>query len=242
MTRIAILKTGSTYPALSERYGDFEDWFQAALAGNDSNRLDIHTIHVAEGDEPGDPGQWDGVIVTGSPALVSERAPWSEVTAQWLAMAVKAGRPVLGVCYGHQLLAHALGGKVGYHPDGRESGTFLVRLNGKAASDPLMSGLPECFPAQLTHLQSVLELPPGATLLASSDHEPHQAFRYGDHVWGVQFHPEFSAEVMRAYLEVQTPALQKEGLDPQALINAVTATPDAGSLLPRFAERVMQRP
>lgn len=241
MARIALLKTGSTYPALSERYGDFEDWFQAALNSRGADTLEIHTIHVAEGEMPGDPGQWDGVVITGSPAMVSDRAPWSESTARWLAKAIEAGLPVLGVCYGHQLLAHALGGKVGYHPDGRESGTFTVRLNSDAASDPLLGTLPDRFPAQLTHLQSVLELPPGATLLASSEHEPHQAFRYGDQAWGVQFHPEFSAEVMQAYLAVQTPALQEEGLDPQRLIRAVTATPEAGSLLPRFAELVIQR-
>lgn len=243
MPRLAILKTGSTYPAIQQRFGDFEQWFTAGLGAADGaglEELEIRTVRVAEGEDPGLPEQWDGIIITGSPAMVSDKAPWSEATAQWLAMAVEAGIPVLGVCYGHQLLAHALGGKVGYHPGGRESGTFSVQLNQNAAGDPLLGTLPDCFPAQLTHLQSVLELPPTATLLASSDHEPHQAFRVGRQAWGVQFHPEFSAEVMRAYLDVQSPSLRTEGLDPAALVDAVTDTPAAASLLQTFLTRIVQ--
>lgn len=237
MKRVVILKTGSTYPAIAETFGDFEDWFIAGL----SSELDLTVVNVSGDDSPGEVSQWDGIVVTGSPAMVSEREPWSERTAQWLADAVGQGKPVLGVCYGHQLLAHALGGKVGYHPEGRESGTFEVRLNEQAVNDPLLGSLPKAFPAQLTHLQSVLELPATATLLASSDHEPHQAFRVGDCAWGVQFHPEFNAPIMRSYLEVQTPALREEQLDARALIDGVQDTPIASSLLRRFSDLVLAK-
>lgn len=235
MRRVVILKTGNTYPAISEVFGDFEDWFIAGL----SPELDLTVVNVAADEDPGNIGDWDGIVVTGSPAMVSDREPWSERTAQWLAAAVAQGKPVLGVCYGHQLLAHALGGKVGYHPGGRESGTFEVRLNDQASDDPLLGTLPQTFPAQLTHLQSVLELPAEATLLASSEHEPHQAFRIGDCAWGLQFHPEFNAPIMRSYLEVQAPALRDEQLDAEALIAGVRDTPEATSLLRRFSERVL---
>ncbi|MCG8518169.1 MAG: glutamine amidotransferase [Pseudomonadales bacterium] len=234
MSRVVILKTGQSYPAIIEQFSDFEDWFIAGL----SPELELTVINVTEDQDPGQIDDWDGIVVTGSPAMVSERAPWSERTARWLAQAVAQDKPVLGVCYGHQLLAHALGGEVGYHPGGRESGTFEVRLNEAGEADPLLGSLPRAFPAQLTHLQSVLSLPTGATLLASSDHEPHQAFRVGDRAWGVQFHPEFTAPVMRAYLGVQAPALATEGLSPQALIDGVIDTPEAASLLQRFSALV----
>lgn len=81
--------------------------------------------------------------------------------------------PALGICYGHQLLGHALGGTVGNHPDGGEFGTVEVRLLPEAAADPLFAGLPAVFPAQLFHRQSVLYLPSGAQVLASSQREPH---------------------------------------------------------------------
>ena len=94
---------------------------------------------------------------------------------------------------------------------------------------------------KVTHRQSVLKLPDSAVLLARNSYEPHQAFRIGPCAWGVQFHPEFTDEVMAAYLEVQTPDLEKENLDAAALKAAVTAAPEANGLLGRFAELVRRR-
>src|SRR3546814_6485680 len=93
--------------------------------------------------------------------------------------------------YGHQLLAHALGGEVGDNPNGRKMGTVAVDLLPAAADDPLFTGLPDRFLAQATHQQSVLRAPEGATVLARSDHDDCHAFRWGEAAWGVQFHPEF---------------------------------------------------
>ncbi|MBD3640245.1 MAG: glutamine amidotransferase [Marinobacter sp.] len=235
--RVLILKTGTTYSDIRARFGDFEDWFIRGLCPD----LALTVMDLPHGDEPGDPSEWDGVVVTGSPAMVSDREAWSEKAAAWLAKAVTAGIPVLGVCYGHQLLAHALGGEVGYHPDGRETGTRVVELLPEAGHDPLFNSLPPRFRAQLTHKQSVLRLPPGTILLGRSDFEPHQSFRVGHCAWGVQFHPEFSDAVMRAYLEVQAPELDKEGLDAHALLNEVAPAPEASSLLQRFSELVIER-
>lgn len=234
--RVVILKTGTTYPSIREAHGDFEDWFVRGL----SSELDLTVVNVEQGELPGDPGQWDGVVVTGSPAMVSDRADWSENTARWLAQVVGRRIPVLGVCYGHQLLAHALGGEVGYHPEGRETGTRTIELNAEAQADPLFNELPRSFKAQLTHKQSVLALPPGAVLLGRSDFEPHQAFRIGECAWGVQFHPEFSDAVMTDYLKVQSPDLLAENLDPQALLAETEPAPVAASLLQRFSALVIR--
>ncbi|MBW0149004.1 glutamine amidotransferase [Marinobacter arenosus] len=233
--RVVILKTGTTYPTIREVSGDFEDWFVRGL----SNELALTVVNVEQGDVPGNAHDWDGIVVTGSPAMVSDRASWSEATAQWLAGAVDQRIPVLGVCYGHQLLAHALGGEVGYHPEGRETGTKTIELLPVAESDLLFAGLPATFKAQLTHKQSVLGLPPGAVLLGRSQFEPHQAFRVGDCAWGVQFHPEFTDAIMTAYLGVQAPELAAENLDPDALLAAVEPAPVASSLLQRFSDLVI---
>lgn len=237
MPRVVILKTGTTYPALRETFGDFDSWFVARLAPE----LNVHVVDVTADDLPGLPEDWDGIVITGSPAMVSDRAAWSERTAGWLAEAVRAEVPVLGVCYGHQLLAHALGGEAGYHPGGRETGTHKVELLDAAMDDPLFKGLPRQFPAQLTHRQSALRLPENAVLLGRNEFEAHQAFRVGPCAWGVQFHPEFSSEVMRAYLKVQAPDLEKEGLDADGLLANVVDAPEASSLLDRFSQFVMNR-
>lgn len=235
--RVVILKTGTTYPSLKAHFGDFEAWFARGL----SSDLELTVINVEQGETAGSPEQWDGIVVTGSPAMVSDRDPWSEEAAHWLASAVSKQVPVLGVCYGHQLLAHALGGEVGYHPDGRETGSQRIELLPAASSDALFQNLPNTFNAQLTHKQSVLSLPPGAVLLGRSDFEPHQAFRIGESAWGVQFHPEFSDAIMKAYLEVQAPDLKAEKLNPEALIAAVETAPEASSILGKFSQLVLQQ-
>lgn len=236
MRSLVIIKTGQTYPDIRAELGDFEDWFMAGLR-HPALTLSVHNPIV------GDPlpTEADGIVITGSPAMVSDREPWSEQTADWLRKMIQLDTPVLGVCYGHQLLAHAFGGEVGYRPQGREMGTLSVRLQDPAGGDALFSSFPNEFLAHLTHRQSVLQLPPGAIRLAGSDQEMNQAFRIGSAAWGVQFHPEFTVPVMRAYLSRLGPDLQREGLDPQALSDSITETPQASALLARFASLVAQR-
>ena len=138
---------------------------------------------------------------------------------------------MFGVCYGHQLLAHALGGKVGYNPTGSELGTQTVELLPPAAGDQLLDGLPASFPAQMLHAQTVLQPPPGAAVLARSDQDPHQMFRVGPNVFSTQFHPEFGPDFVRAHGTL--PAQVHGGKPGRARPAAnVRATPVAGGAAP----------
>lgn len=230
---LLILKTGNTHPHIRDRLGDFDDWIAAGLRAGGAAAL---SVHDAQTDGPPPPPRgFSGVVLTGSHAMVSERAPWSEALVPWLQEAVRAGTPLLGICYGHQLLAHALGGEVTHHPDGVEIGTVTVERHAASAEDPLLGGLPQRFAVQAVHWQSVRSLPTEAVLLASSAHEAHHAFRVGERAWGVQFHPEFSDEALRAYLDGLGPTLAKEGLDAAQIAEALKPTPEAASVLPRFA-------
>lgn len=175
-----------------------------------------------------------GVIITGSGAMVSDREPWSEVTAAWIREVHAAGTPLLGVCYGHQLIAHAFGGRVDYHPDGREMGTHAIERLEAAHDDPLFGNAPPAFNAQLTHRQSVLEVPTEAVVLARSTHDACQAFRIGERTWGVQFHPEFSTAAMRGYIAARGADLRQEGNCPRELGTRVRAAPHARAVLRRF--------
>jgi GMP synthase-like glutamine amidotransferase len=152
-----ILETGDPVMPL-RRHGGFGHWIRiaAGLAGGEFVARRVHA-----GDELPDHHGWAGVLVSGSGAMVTDRADWSERAADWLRHAHARGLPMLGICYGHQLIAHALGGEVDWHPAGREMGTVEVRLEPGAQADPLFAGLPERFPAQTSHLQTVLQgLPP----------------------------------------------------------------------------------
>ncbi|RKR67026.1 GMP synthase (glutamine-hydrolysing) [Acidovorax sp. 94] len=232
-----IIKTGDTLPAQRARYGDFEDWIAGGLnQAPASTQLALQTLDARTATAWPEPGQIAGVVVTGSPAMVTDREPWSERTAAWLASVVAARVPVLGICYGHQLLAHALGGEVARHPAGLEIGTVAVQRLAGAEGDTLLGHLPARFGAQVVHEQTVQRLPPGAVALAANAHEPHHAFRVGPCAWGVQFHPEFSDAVMRDYVACFAPALQRAGMDVAALEQGVQATPESASLLARFAQ------
>jgi len=235
VAKLLIVKTGNTVPSLISAGEDFEDWIIAGC-GLASEQFDVVSVH--QGATLPAPGQHAGVIVTGSPAYVTDREPWSEGAGGFLREALRQEIPILAICYGHQLLAHALGGKVDFHPGGREIGTVKVTLTGEAARDPLFADLPAEFPAHVSHSQSVLELPKGAVLLAYNAFEPHHAFRVGRQAWGVQFHPEFSERVIRAYLTDRRQQLLLEGLDPGQLAREVQPTAMAGSLLGRFAQLV----
>ena len=232
---LLIVKTGSAIHQAAE-HGDFEDWITTGMGLNGQR---IRVCRVDEGEElPGVTGL-AGVVVTGSAAMVTDHLGWSERTADWLREAVPAGLPVLGICYGHQLLAHALGGDVADDPSGREIGTVEVKRVESAGSDPLFDALPSVFDAQATHEQSVVALPREALLLAESSHPACHAFRVGECAWGVQFHPEFNGEVMKSYLRARSPILREEGLDPDALLDGVRPAPEATGVLRRFSEVVI---
>jgi GMP synthase (glutamine-hydrolysing) len=216
---------------MAARCGDFEDWIIARL---DRSAAPIETVCPYAGESLPASISLGGIIITGSHDMVTEKHPWSEKTAGWIKQAVEAQIPLLGVCYGHQLLAHAMGGVVGDNPGGKEIGTVAIRLNRQGLQDRLFDKMPATFPAQACHSQSVLQLPAGATLLASSDLDPHHAFVIGRRAWGVQFHPEFNAAVLRHYIQRFSAELCQQGDDVAQLLLAVRETPQSEGLLRRF--------
>ena len=232
-----ILETGKPVAPM-RRHGDFAHWIRVAAG---LSRDEAVVVDVEHGEPLPSREGFAGAIVTGSGAMVTDRLDWSEATAAWLRDAAHAGLPLFGICYGHQLLAHALGGEVGDNPQGREMGTLEVELLPAASDDALFDVLPTRFAAQLTHLQSVLRAPEGAHVLARSAGDPCQAFRWGESAWGVQFHPEFSATHMRGYIQARKVALQREGLDPKAMLAGIGAAPEARRVLRRFIHVVRER-
>ncbi|MCI1711768.1 MAG: glutamine amidotransferase [Chiayiivirga sp.] len=231
-----ILETGTPLPAL-RRHGGFAHWIRVAAGLHARQTV---TCRVADGEPLPTAEGWRGVLITGSGAMVTERRPWSEASASWLREAGARGVPLFGICYGHQLLAHAFGGEVGDNPQGREMGTATVELHDPARHDPLFGTMPARFAAQTTHLQTVLAPPPGATVLARSSRDACQAFRLGEHTWGVQFHPEFSSTMMRGYIAGRAAALHAEGTDARHLHRAVRPTPLARRVLARFVRHAQR--
>jgi GMP synthase (glutamine-hydrolysing) len=177
------------------------------------------------------------VFITGSALSVTEELPWKDAVSARLRELVKAEVPVLGICFGHQLLAHALGGRVSLNPNGREMGSTQLTL---LEDDELLGGR-SSFIVNNTHVDSVLELPPGARALGRTSREPHAAIRFGPSAWGVQFHPEFDAEVLRDYFVTRRPTLLAEGFDIEAGERGLVDAPAAARVIGRFLELAKAR-
>lgn len=231
VTTLLLLQTGTPPEGLRETQGDLPVWFAAALGALAAT---MRVIRVFEGAPLPPPDAGTAAIITGSWSMVTDRAPWSEALAEWVRSAMALEAPLFGVCYGHQFMAHALGGQVGFHPKGREIGSQTITLRPEAVDDPLLSAAPARFTAQLTHMQTVIVPPRGVRVLARSDHDPHQILRYGPRAISTQFHPEFTPEIMAGVIRSRVDALQEEGADPEALLAAVQDAPIPRKLLRDF--------
>jgi GMP synthase (glutamine-hydrolysing) len=172
---------------LAGRLAEFVGWVREALG---DAPMPVVVLDAKAGPLP-DPEPGDVVVTTGGRGSTYSLDPWSEAAADWLRGAVQSGLPVFAICYGHQLLAHALGGRVALNPDGPEHGTCEVR---RIAHDPLFEGIDERFFVYQTHFDAVLDPPAGAVVLARSERTAVQAMAIGDRVRTIQWHPECWAE------------------------------------------------
>ncbi len=238
MKPLALLKTGSTFPDLIGKSGDFEQWFCAKLS---NAAVPVNVIDIAGGEPPPDRRSIFACIITGSHAMVTDRCPWSERLTAWLARAVQDALPILGVCYGHQTLADACGGVVGKNPRGLSYGNAAIQISERGRADPLFSALPSQFAVHVSHEQSVLQPPARAVILARSPRDPYHAFRIGDCAWGVQFHPEFDAAITAEYIRRRAPDLEAQHDDPENLLTQCVETPEPSRIVPLFLEIALAR-
>lgn len=239
--RIVLYKTGETHPSLKPTIGCYERWFSRVLG--EAVRLELHLAW----DKPAmaDAKEYDGIILSGSPRSLVEPEPWMDEAAEWLRGAAAAGVPVLGVCFGHQLIGHAWGGKVRTNPRGWEVGTVSVELTSEGAIDPLFTGLagPAGLGGQLhvneSHRDEIETLGPEMRTLARGQHTEHQAVAVGEHVRGVQFHPEMDAGVVRNIIAHRRQILDEDaarhGTPPvEERLRQTKDTPDGERVLRNF--------
>jgi len=209
----------------------------AANRRNFRRELDADLVEydVTERELP-DTFAFDACLVTGSRASVYWDEPWIADLEAWVGEAIDRGLPFLGVCFGHQLLASALGGDVAPMDD-YEIGYRTVEHDGET---PLLSGVDESFTVFTTHSDAVVELPPDAELFAENDYGVH-GFRRGD-VFSVQFHPEYDTEtaeeVTRGKDELPDKRIQRvvDGITPE---NAAAAC-EAKQLFDNFTDYVRE--
>ncbi|HJX39041.1 MAG TPA: type 1 glutamine amidotransferase [Anaerolineae bacterium] len=185
------------------------------LGDNDASSIPILAY---QGESIPDLTAFDAVILTGgeySPRRFDE-VPFLQQEKERVLQAIEAGVPVLGICLGHQLLVHWLGGRVERSAQ-FEVGWLEVALSEEGLRDPLLQGLEARYYAFLWHWDQVSELPPGGVNLASSELCPVQIFRYRDlPVWGIQSNPQYDAALAQSVL-LGAGWLADLGVDAQAM-------------------------
>ncbi|MDP9102059.1 MAG: type 1 glutamine amidotransferase [Actinomycetota bacterium] len=209
---LVVTHTGSEGP------GTLATWLPSA-------GLELEVIEPWRGEELPRTLSHAALVVMGGPqqAYDDGSATWLAQTKELIRSAVGAGRPVLGICLGAQLLAEATGGRVEPGGHGPELGARLVAKRDAAEQDPVFGTVPFTPPVIQWHWDTVVELPPGALLLASSTRYAHQAFRVGTNAYGLQFHVETPPEMVRGWVQADEAGVRAAGLEPDGVLSGALA-------------------
>lgn len=168
--------------------------------------------------------EYDAVIVTGGPMGVHEidkpEYRFLKKEADYLSSMIAKGKAVLGICLGHELVAHVLGGRTEASPQSFEVGWTKIIINNDGKRDLLFLNMPDEFWSFEYHNDRVVSLPLNAVNLASSERCNFQAFRNSNClIWGVQFHPEISPEKAKRILESRKEVLEQQGINIMLAVN-----------------------
>ena len=197
--RICILETDNIRPELVDQYKGYGHMFQQLFA-TQPIAAEFEVYNVVKGEYPPEDRRYDAYLITGSKADSFGSDPWIETLRGYVLKLYQRGDKLLGVCFGHQLLALLLGGKTERASQGWGVGTHSYKLAAKA---PWMSPQVEELTLLISHQDQVTRLPANATVIASSDFCPYAAYHIGDQVLCFQGHPEFVHDYSRALLDLR---------------------------------------
>ncbi len=195
--KIGILQTGWPPEELIDRHGTYAEAFARLLSGRG---FEFEAWACLEGEFPDSINDADGWLVTGSKFGAYEDLPWIEPLENFLREAYGASIPIVGICFGHQILAQALGGKVE-----KFSGGWSV-----GRTEYTFDGLDKPLQIMAWHQDQVIEPPADASTICSTDFCKHAALQYGNKALTVQPHPEFSHAYFDDLLEVRKSVLPED--------------------------------
>lgn len=222
---IGILETGLLPEDLSARHGAYPDMFARQLA---PRGFELRTWSVVRGDFPDGPDDADGWLITGSRHGAYDDLPFIAPLEEFIRAAYGAGVPLVGICFGHQIIAQALGGRVEKFAGGWAVGPQDYDFGG------------ETLRLHAWHQDQVTQAPPGTSVIARNDFCAIAGLRYGDRALTVQAHPEFGDGIVGSLIETRGP-----GVVPDAQLDAARAglggPLDADTVFARIADFLRAR-
>ena len=187
--KLTIIETGLVPEAIRDEFEDYPAMFRAMMDA--VGAFDFETVSVVTGEALPGPEGLEGVMITGSPAGVYDPEPWIGPLMEFIRQAARADVPLVGICFGHQILAEALGGKVVKSEKGWAAGRHIYDV--VACPDFIGEACPAVIGGAASHQDQVVTLPPGARIIAASDFTPYAGLYYPDApALSFQCHPEFS--------------------------------------------------
>ena len=196
--KISILSCGPGLPEIVSQYGHSSEWIPNSI---DNSKIEYKIIKVYE-DTNFSINDTDAVIITGSKYSVYDEQKWISYLMDIVKSFIDKNKPILGICFGHQILAACLGGKVIKNSRGWELGSYNVSLTTEGLDSPLFDSVDNNDIFYESHQDVVSMIPEGAVELAFTE-KANQSFSYNNVIFGVQFHPEFTYDVTRKLMDLR---------------------------------------
>jgi len=209
--RIGILQTGDTPEELKGQFGEYGDMFVRLLGGH-HHQFEFTLYPVAHNSFPDDPEECDGWLITGSRFSAYDDQPWIHTLKVFIGEIAETDRPLIGICFGHQIIAEALGGRVEKSHKGWGLGLDTYSLSAGALETESQN-----ITLNIFHQDQVVKLPPNTRVFASSEFCQYAGLVIGDKIMTIQAHPEFENEYNRLLLEARRASVVPEDLADAAI-------------------------
>ena len=212
--KLGILKTDAVRPEWVPEFGEYPDMF-IALLGRVDPELEFAVYDVEQGEYPADIDEVDAYLITGSKSSVYEDKPWIATLIEFVRELDRRRKKIVGICFGHQLVAQALGGRTEKSPKGWGVGLHSYRF---ASTPGWHDGQGPEFSILVSHQDQVVENAEGAQVLASSEFCENAVVQVGDHILTFQGHPEFVGGYSREIME-----FRREMIGEQTYVHGVAS-------------------